>query len=147
MSRVRVWDDQKNWLWPNLPFLLRAHGEERTERYGGTDPSRGVDNDYAGLLIRAYDATGMEFATTTELPLVSAEWHPVPMRDMKSTTIVHRARSDTMKVELHAPAGRLDVWLIYADFLGTSASSRWPREPEDAGRNSGLLQRQLGGHR
>jgi hypothetical protein len=52
MARVRVWDADRQWLWPNLPYLLRAHGEERVERYGGIDPGRGIDNDFAAVLIR-----------------------------------------------------------------------------------------------
>ncbi len=35
-----------------------CHGKARFERYGGVDPGKGVDNDFAAVLIRAYDATG-----------------------------------------------------------------------------------------
>ena len=38
MQYVRVWDADHRWLWPNLPYLLRLHGIERVERYGGIDP-------------------------------------------------------------------------------------------------------------
>ena len=55
MSKVRVWDSEKKWLWPNLPFLLRAEGIKRVERYGGVDPGKGVDNDYAAVLVRAIE--------------------------------------------------------------------------------------------
>jgi hypothetical protein len=55
MRYVRVWDKDNRWLWPNLPYLLRLHGIERIERYGGVDPAKGVDNDFAAVLIRKYD--------------------------------------------------------------------------------------------
>ena len=32
MSRVRVWDVDQRWLWPNLAYLLRLHGKERVDR-------------------------------------------------------------------------------------------------------------------
>ncbi len=140
MSRVRAWDSREEWLWPNLPFLLRAHGEERVERYGGIDPGRGVDNDYAAVLIRACRPNGEELPVTRDQPLVSAEWFPVPLRETSRSTIVHDARSQTFRLALSqltspeaANSGQLQVWLIYADFLETSVSSRWPREPEHAG--------------
>ena len=40
MSKVRVWDAEEKWLWPNLPYLLRLPGQERVERYGGMDQRR-----------------------------------------------------------------------------------------------------------
>ena len=52
MRYVRVWDTSHQWLWPNLAYLLRLHGLERVERYGGVDPGKGVDNDFAAVLIR-----------------------------------------------------------------------------------------------
>ena len=52
MSRVRVWDDDRKWLWPNLPYLLRAFGVEREQRYGGVDPGKGVDNDFAAVVVK-----------------------------------------------------------------------------------------------
>ncbi len=52
MEEVRVWDAKHQWLWPNLPYLLRLPGQERVERYGGMDPSKHVDNDFAAVLIR-----------------------------------------------------------------------------------------------
>ncbi len=136
MQRLRVWDVDEKWLWPNLPYLLRAHGRARFERYGGIDPSRGVDNDFAGLLIRAYDATGTnELAATMEAPLVSAEWHPVGVTDVDRQTIVHTARSDEFTLPLdngddEMQQGRFGVWLIYADFMGAPAPSTWPKDLE-----------------
>ena len=58
MRYVRVWDKDNRWLWPNLPYLLRLHGTERVERYGGVDPGKGVDNDFAAVLMRKYDESG-----------------------------------------------------------------------------------------
>ena len=133
MKRLRVWDEDEKWLWPNLPYLLRAYGRARFERYGGIDPERQVDNDFAGVLIRAYDTTGeIEQAATKERPLVSAEWYPVGVDDVDRTTIVHTARSDefTLPLEGGKCSGRFGVWLIYADFMGAPPPKTWPEEME-----------------
>jgi len=72
MDEVRVWDADEKWLWPNLPYLLRLPGQERIERYGGTDPGKHVDNDFAAVLIRKYDAHGKaEAFETKDAPLVA----------------------------------------------------------------------------
>ena len=90
-----LWDVDEKWLWPNLPYLLRVRGQNRIERYGGVDPGKDEDNDFAAVLIRAYDATGeVEKAATKLAPLVSAEWYPVGVEDVDRQTIVHAARSD-----------------------------------------------------
>ncbi len=138
MRRVRVWDVDEKWLWPNLPYLLRVHGKDRVERYGGIDPGKGVDNDFAAVLIRACDATGeAEKATDDPAPLVSAQWYPVGVKDIDRQTIVHTARSDDFILSfdnsdgtLH---GRFAVWLIYADFMGAPSPRTWPEELEWAG--------------
>jgi hypothetical protein len=138
MRYVRVWDTGHQWLWPNLPYLLRLHGQERVERYGGVDPGKGVDNDYAAVLIRKYDVLGIrESADTKEKPLVSAEWHPEDARTGNGQTLVHTALSDTFT--LHAGSapderqGQARVWLIYADFMGAKPPANWPSTPEYAG--------------
>jgi hypothetical protein len=102
MKEVRVWDAQRRWLWPNLSCLLRLHGIERIERYGGVDPGKGVDNDFAAVLLRKCGAGGeAESVETKQRPLVSAEWHPVGGRGETSLeTIVHSARSDECKLHL-----------------------------------------------
>ena len=139
MSAVRVWDKQHQWLWPNLPYLLRLHGIERVERYGGTDPGKGIDDDFAGVLLRKYDARGVtESPDTHRAPLVSAEWHPVGVTgETDRETIVHRARSDAFTLHLGSaekPAqGTIGVWLIYGDFLGTKPPRDWPKTPEYSG--------------
>lgn len=51
------------------------------ERYDGVDPGKGVDNDFAAVLIRSledclFETDNSERADSTR-PLVSAEWHPV----------------------------------------------------------------------
>jgi hypothetical protein len=135
MKRLRVWDAHEKWVWPNLPYLLRAHGIARFERYGGIDPDRQVDNDFAGVLIRAYDASGeIEQSTTKDAPLVSAEWYPVGIEDVDRKTIVHTARSDefTLPVDCDDDSrqGRFRVWLIYADFMGAPTPKSWPKEME-----------------
>ena len=132
MEAVRVWDAEREWLWPNLPYLLRAHGEERVERYGGVDPGKQIDNDFAGVLIQSIDAPGAQ-------PLVSAEWYPGVAGDYDTNSIVHVAKSDDFRFELiglKADSGQIGFWLIYADFLGARAPKSWPSEPEF---NGGIL--------
>lgn len=138
MEQVRVWDAKHEWLWPNLPYLLRLPGRERVERYGGLDPGKGVDNDFAAVLIRKYDAAGrVESAETKDRPLVSAEWHPVDAAGADGNAIVHTAKSDEFVLHLGRETGRargqLKVWLIYADFLGASPPRTWPKAKEYAG--------------
>jgi hypothetical protein len=138
MSRVRVWDTDDKWLWPNLSYLLRLHGEERIDRYGGVDPGKGVDNDFAAVLIRKYDASGkFESETTKTESLVAAEWYPGEGEPVDGQTIVHIARSDDFTIHLGsagiADSGKAGIWLIYADFLGARPPRFWPKEPEYAG--------------
>lgn len=137
MGRVRVWDADKKWLWPNVPYLLRAHGRNRVERYGGVDPGKDADNDFAAVLIRAYDETGqVELVATQGAPLVSAEWHPVGMDNVDRQSIVHTARSDEFTLplgSLEVQQCRLGVWLIYADFMGSPSPETWPKKLEWAG--------------
>ncbi len=138
MDQVRVWDAESRWQWPNLPYLLRLPGEERVERYGGMDPGKHVDNDFAAVLIRKYDASGeVESAETKDAPLVSAEWHAEAGADIDLHSVVHVARSDEFLLHLggkKSPAhGQLKVWLIYADFLGARVPRSWPQEREWAG--------------
>jgi len=137
MTAVRVWDDKQQWLWPNLPYLLRATGLQRIERYGGWDPGKNVDNDFAAVLIRAYGADGAELAATVERPLVSAEWYPgdlAPDAETYPSTVAHIARSDAfivpLPLALQAQRGTFKIWLIYADFFGSSAPRGWPKERE-----------------
>lgn len=138
MSYVREWDADHRWLWPNLAYLLRLHGKERVDRYGGVDPGKGVDNDFAAVLIRKYDANGeQESDGTRKAPLVSAEWHAVGAVTAGRQTVVHTVQSDQFTLHLGMPeeesSGRAGVWLIYADFLGASPPPAWPKEPEYAG--------------
>ena len=134
MRQVRVWDTKHKWLWPNLPYLLRLYGIERVERYGGIDPGKGIDNDFAAVLIRKFEATGeKESDETKRTPLVSAEWHPVGVTgEVDKETVVHVARSDEFTVHIDG-AKKLGVWLIYADFLGRMVPTGWPKTPEFAG--------------
>ncbi len=110
MKEVRVWDAKRRWLWPNLPYLLRLHGIERLERYGGVDPDKGVDNDFAAVLLRKFSADGKtESAETKQMPLASAERHPVGVRgETNRETIVHAARSDEFTLHLRGE-GRICV--------------------------------------
>jgi hypothetical protein len=142
MAQVRVWDRDGQWLWPNLPYLLRAHGEERVERYGGIDPGKGIDNDFAAVLIRPleHESTGADEPGPGPAapPLVSAEWYPVDAESLDGSSIVHVARSDDFRVRVlpggRTPeSGKLALWLIYADFLGASVPRNWPQDGEWAG--------------
>src|SRR6185295_12514138 len=99
------------------------HGIERVERYGGVDPSKGVDNDFAAVLIRKYDATGQsESQDTRQTPLVEAEWHPVGVAAAGKQSIVHSVQSDEFVIHVGRPEqssqGKGAIWLIYADFMG-----------------------------
>jgi hypothetical protein len=138
MNEVRVWDAEKKWLWPNLPYLLRLPGQERVERYGGMDPGKGVDNDFAAVLIRKCDARGeAEMPETKDSPLVSAEWRAEGGDATDAETVVHVAKSDSFVLHLgqegKPASGRLKVWLIYADFLGARPPRTWPKQREWAG--------------
>jgi len=138
MEEVRVWDADHRWLWPNLAYLLRLPGRERVERYGGMDPAKQVDNDFAAVLIRKFDAQGRhESAQTQAAPLVSAEWHAAGTFPAERESLVHTARSDVFVLHLggegQSAAGRIKVWLIYADFLGSRPPRNWPKEREWAG--------------
>ena len=138
MGQVRVWDARRKWLWPNLAYLFRLHGLDRRERYGGWDPGKDVDNDFAAVLIRKYDPEGNEHPDTKgDRALVSAEWHSVGVEKADRQTLAHAARSDEFAVHLDGPAeagaGRLTVWLMYADFMGEAAPPGWPAEKEFAG--------------
>lgn len=138
MDEVRVWDLDSRWQWPNLPFLLRRHGQERVERYGGIDPGKLVDNDFAAVLIRSFAADGKtEAPATRHHPLVSAEWRGNVAGTTDIHTLVHVARSDTFEVQVGSSeahhSGLLKLWIIYADFLNSRPPAKWPREPEWAG--------------
>jgi hypothetical protein len=139
MRYVRVWDKDNRWLWPNLPYLLRLHGLERVDRYGGMDPVKGVDNDFAAVLIRKYDESGAhEDQATERKPLVAAEWYPVGVPSpVDKQSIVQTAQSDEFTLHLGEPEGPVRgvaaVWLIYADFMGAKLPAGWPKSPEFAG--------------
>jgi hypothetical protein len=138
MRYVRVWDVDQRWLWPNLSYLLRLHGTERVERYGGVDPGKGVDNDFAAVLIREFDASGQnESEETKRAPLVAAEWYPVGAAVADKQRIVHKAQSEEFTLHLggtpERSQGLAAVWLIYADFMEAKPPAAWPQAPEFAG--------------
>lgn len=136
MENVRVWDKDEQWLWPNLTFLLSRHGKERVERYGGVDPGKGVDNDFGAVLIRQYDQAGkVELPHSKKAPLVSAKWHPRDAESIDGQSIVHQVTTDYFSVPpgKRPSGGKIKLWLIYADFLGSRAPEGWPKEPEWAG--------------
>jgi len=125
MSKVRVWDDEDKWLWPNLPYLLRAHGINREQRYGGVDPGKGVDNDFAAIVAKPLDRETP--------PLITAQWRAPPVGYIDKHSVVHVAGSEDLLLTLPGPerrSGRIGVWLIYADFLGHDVPRSWPQTPE-----------------
>jgi hypothetical protein len=132
MRRLRVWDAEERWLYPNLCYLLKLHGHDRVQRYGGWDRGHAADNDFAAVLIRCFDSTGQqENATTADQPLVSAQWHAGGIRNATLRTIVHRANSDRFAVQTRlGESGLIKVWLIYADFFNHPPPDTWPREEE-----------------
>ena len=125
MSRVRVWDRKQQWLWPNLSFLLRAHGVERQQRYGGVDPGKGIDNDFAAIVVKSRGGGEEE-------QLITAEWNSPPVGFVDRRSIVHRAISNDILFEIPSSkrTGKIGVWLIYADFLNFKPPESWPEQPE-----------------
>jgi hypothetical protein len=135
MDRLRVWDADQMWLYPNLPYLFQLHGVDRIERYGGWDPGHDVDNDFGAVLIRACGgADNQDDPATLGDPLVSAAWHGEGVENPGRRTIVHRARSDEFTIHLPSAAstsrGRIKVWFVYGDFMGHRVPDGWPQEPE-----------------
>jgi hypothetical protein len=135
MDNVRVWDRDRRWLYPNLPFLFQLHGVDRIDRYGGWDPGKDVDNDFGAVLLRKYDATGREEHPHTSCgPLVSAAWHPVGHAGGDRYAVVHGAASDEFTLHLlengAAGSGRVKLWFVYGDFMNHRVPDSWPDEPE-----------------
>ncbi|MBL7219139.1 MAG: hypothetical protein ISS69_03420 [Phycisphaerae bacterium] len=119
MPYVRGRDaDEGQWLWPNLACLFKARGTERVERYGGWDRGHKADNDFGGVLIRKYDASG---ATESGKPLVSGDWRAVGDNDAGLFNVAHSAESNTFTLhpgDIDRPCrGRARVWFIYGDFM------------------------------
>ena len=135
MSRVRVWDGDHEWLWPNLPYLLKAYGIERQQRYGGVDPGKGVDNDFAAVVVKPVGAN------VVDPDLITAQWSGPAGGTVDKRSVVHEAISDDLQWKIPvdgigAKSGVVGVWLIYADFLESRAPDSWPDTPEF---NGGVL--------
>ena len=110
---------------------------------------KGVDNDFAAVLIREYDAGGQkETDATRTSPLVAAEWYPVGMTNVNRQSLVHGAQSDEFTLRPGRPGqplqGRAVVWLIYADFMDARVPDAWPRTLEFAGGHPGVLRTPVG---
>ena len=155
MARLRVWDKDRQWLWPNVSCLLTAYGTERVERYGGVDPEKNVDNDFAGIVVRSYDDQGKELDESIDQPLISARWEPgsadPTIKEASIKSVVHSAKSDVLQISIANPqtstkeessdsnsatSGQIRVWLIYADFMYAEIPAAWPQEKEFS---SGIL--------
>jgi hypothetical protein len=135
MRHVRVWDEDRKWLYPNLAYLFKLHGVDREERYGGWDPGKDVDNDFGAVLVRKYDAAGgEEHPDTKGRPLVSAAWHEVGAADAGKLTVCHTVKSDDFTIHLTGGKpphrGGLKVWFVYGDFMGHRVPKGWPDAPE-----------------
>ena len=131
MPYVRGRDaDGAEWLWPNLACLFKARGTDRVERYGGWDRGHKADNDFGGVLIRKYNASG---DTVSGKPLVSADWHAVGADDAVRTDVVHSARSDSFTLhpdDIAKPCSHLArVWFIYGDFMTWRAPWKYASGP------------------
>lgn len=150
MARLRVRDKDWKWLWPNVSCLLTAYGVERVERYGGVDPERNVDNDFAGVVLRSYDDRGNELDETLDQPLLTARWVPgsadPSIKNPTIKSVVHSTKSDVLQISLagskHAnqnkaksssASGEIRVWLIYADFMFAEPPPSWPKKNEFSG--------------
>ena len=151
MARLRVWDQDRQWLWPNVSCLLTAYGVERVERYGGVDPEKNVDNDFAGIVVRSYDDQGNELEETIDQPLVTARWEPgsadPTIKKASIKSVVHSAKSDVLQISIadsgkaknessdsdSATRGQIRVWLIYADFMYAEIPAAWPQDKEFSG--------------
>lgn len=140
MSALRVWDSRRQWLYPNLAFLLTIHGDERVGRYGGWDNGHKNDNDFGGLLLRTYDAAGNESPATKKHPLVTARWHPVTDRRYDKFTVVHQASTEELTLRLNSSEGRADLWLVYGDFMNSPVPPNWPKEEEFCGNTLAFFQ-------
>ena len=131
MPYVRARDaDGKEWLWPNLPHLFKARGTDRVERYGGWDRGHKADNDFGGVLIRKYNASG---AAEPAGPLVSADWHAVGADNTTRSDVVHSAESDSFTLHPDDPSrpcsGLARVWFIYGDFMTWRAPWKYAAGP------------------
>jgi len=131
MPYVRGEDAEgKIWLWPNLAYLFKLHGTDRVERYGGWDRGHSADNDFGGVLIRKYDASG---DTESGQPLVSADWHSVGADKAGLFDVAHTAGSDhfTLHPEDNARpcSGLARVWFIYGDFMTWRAPWKYAAGP------------------
>ena len=150
MARLRVWDKDRKWLWPNVSYLLTAYGVERVERYGGVDPERNFDNDFAGVVVRSYDDQGNELDETLDRPLLTARWKPgsadPSIKNPSKRSLAHSAKSDVLQISLSdsnlatnnnsqsaAASGEIRVWLIYADFMFAEPPASWPKKNEFSG--------------
>lgn len=136
MGRLRVWDERREWLWPNVAYLFKLDGRDRDQRYGGWDSGHNADNDFGAVLIRKYDAAGAgEHPDTKDAgPLVSANWHTPGVKDAGKHTVVHFIKSDDFTIHLPDKAGAakgvLKVWFVYGDFMRAPVPKGWPRQKE-----------------
>ena len=150
MARLRVRDNDWKWLWPNVSCLLTAHGVDRVDRYGGIDPEKNIDNDFAGVVLRSYDGQGNELQETIDQPLLTARWGPgsadPSIKNPSKKSVVHSAKSDVLQISLadsnfttknksqsKSSSGEIRIWLIYADFMYAEPPASWPKKMEFSG--------------
>lgn len=109
------------WLWPDLAKLLNGD-------YGGFDPVKRVDNDYAIVIVRHYDAEGNEVGQ----PQASRRWHTI---GNPSGEVSHVAGVEEFCIwpPCSTTAGRVQVWVVMCDTWGEPLYPGSPLEgPEDA---------------
>ena len=136
-------DRGDEWVWPNLPLLLNAHGgseevdpDDRKRvkrspgRYGGWFPKTKTDDDFMAVVIRKYHnySSRQHKGTYTEhedtvgqQAVISANWHGTD--DGNPYAVVHAAVSDAFHLHLTENAvngkkpcfGRAKIWVVYLD--------------------------------
>jgi RHS repeat-associated protein len=102
-------------LWPCLPALFNAKGV----RYGGWDPAKRIDNDFAAVVIQKYDHLGKKIG----VPLISAQWYADEARkgNLDKSKEVYTAISD--EFDMHVSDGEngyIKIWLVYGDIGGNT---------------------------
>ncbi len=113
-------DDQTGvWFYPNLSEVLSATGP----RYGGYDPYKEVDNDFAAILIHHYGADGT-LRTSASNPLISAKWHSVDVTNAGSYDNSHVAGSEQFLLTPNKCGGYYVIAMMYADMMGFGSGPR-----------------------
>lgn len=88
------------------------------------------------MLIQQYDLAGrVELPHSKQTPQVSASGHPHEAESIDERSIMHQAATDHFSVPLgkQRSGGKIQLWLVYPDVLGSRVRARPPKAPEWAG--------------